>query len=189
MGNICSDRPKADLRGIALFFVGFLFFVWSLTAGTTGIFALVAGILAASAPILTAIIMSVYDERIPRMNPQRLLSECKDKWEGLKNAKSEIEQLEIVYNHAIEVSYEAFKEFFSTWIASGIALAVMIIGIIRGWFISSTVVQLSGVILSLVGTASFILMIFSYLRYRDYTKQLLAIQLKKTDKAELSIKL
>ncbi|WP_297550607.1 hypothetical protein [Thermococcus sp.] len=60
---------------------------------------------------------------------------------------------------------------------------------LKGWFISSTVIQLSGVILSLVGTTSFVLMIFSYLRYRDYTKQLLAIQLKKSDKAELSIKL
>ncbi|AAL80368.1 hypothetical protein PF0244 [Pyrococcus furiosus DSM 3638] len=33
------------------------------------------------------------------------------------------------------------------------------------------------------------LIIFFYLRYRDYTKQLLAIQLKKSNKAEISIKL
>ena len=60
---------------------------------------------------------------------------------------------------------------------------------LKGWFIPSAIIQLSGVILSLVGTASFVLMIISYLRYRDYTKQLLAIQLKKSDKAEIAIKI
>ena len=157
MGNICDDYPKEDLRGIALLVVGFIFFVWSLPAGTTEIFALVAGILAASGPVLTAFITSVYDESIPKMDPQRLLFECKDKWYSLNNAKSEVEQLEIVYNRAVEVSYEAFKDFFSTWISSGIALAVMAVGITGGWFILSTVIQLSNIVLSLVGMAAFFL--------------------------------
>ncbi|WP_457753562.1 hypothetical protein [Thermococcus sp.] len=35
----------------------------------------------------------------------------------------------------------------------------------------------------------FVLMILTYLKHKEYDKQLFAIQLKKSDKAEISIKL
>ena len=42
---------------------------------------------------------------------------------------------------------------------------------------------------SLFSFVLFVLIIFAYLKHKEYDKELFAIQLKKTDKAEISIKL
>ncbi len=76
---------------------------------------------------------------------------------NLKNAKSEVEKLEIVYHDVVRLSYEAFKDFFSAWIYSGIALAMMFFGTLRGLFVPSTVMYLYHFV---TGRNSFILFIY-----------------------------
>ena len=191
MSDPCSySYEEGPLFGILLLVAG-IFFLYGAFGDTeaSGMFRILAGIIAASGPLLAAGIVDTYNQTVPKMDPQMILSQCKDEWNSLKNAKSDIERLEIVYENAVNASRKALYGFLERWIETGVALGLLLLGMLKGWFISSTVIQLSGVILSLVGTTSFVLMIFSYLRYRDYTKQLLAIQLKKSDKAEIAIKI
>ncbi len=191
MGDPCSySHEEGPLFGILLLGAGIFFLYGAFgDTGTSGVFRILAGIIAASGPMLAAGIIDTYNQTVPRMDPQMILSQCKDEWNSLKSAKSDIERLEIVYENAVNVSRKALYGFLERWIETGVALGLLLLGILKGWFTLSTVIQLSSLILSLVGMAAFFLMIFTYLRYRDYTKQLLAIQLKKSDKAEIAIKL
>ncbi len=191
MGDPCSySHEDGPLFGILLLVAGIFFLYGAFgDTGTSGMLRILAGIIAANGPMLAAGIIDTYNQTVPRMDPQMILSQCKDEWNSLKSAKSDIERLEIVYENAVNMSRKALYGFLERWIETGVALGLLLLGILKGWFTLSTVIQLSSFILSLVGMTAFFLMVFTYLRYRDYTKQLLAIQLKKSDKAELSIKI
>ena len=191
MGDLCNySHEEGPFFGILLLVAGIFFLYGAFgDTGASGMFRILAGIIAASGPMLAAGIIDTYNQTVSKMDPQMILSQCKDEWNSLKSAKSDIERLEIVYESAVNVSRKALYGFLERWIETGVALGLLLLGMLKGWFTLSTFIQLSSIILSLVGMTSFFLMIFSYLRYRDYTKQLLAIQLKKSDKAEISIKL
>lgn len=110
------------------------------------------------------------------IDPNEILSECK--------ALKEDRKLEEAYSLAIERAYGLFVNFFTDWIILGIANTGLIFLGPPHWFTTISIYAFS-----LFGFISFILWIISYLRYRDYSKRLFAIQLKKSDKAEISIKL
>ncbi len=105
--------------------------------------------------------------------------------------EKEIEILELAYKKAHEYQNEAFKDALSTWLGFGFYLGLIEIGLSSGGLIIKngayfwTVFSIS----SIVSFIGFILTIISYLHKRSIEKALFAIQLKKTDKTELSIKL
>ncbi len=53
----------------------------------------------------------------------------------------------------------------------------------------STITKLAVIGGPLLGFVLFVLMIFTYVKHKEYDKELFAIQLKKSDKAEISIKI
>ncbi|WP_297090702.1 hypothetical protein [Thermococcus sp.] len=109
------------------------------------------------------------------MDPNKILSECKGRVRG---------DLEKAYSLATERAYTLFVNFFVSWILLGAVNGVLIYYGPPHWLTT-----LSIGLFSLFGFISFILWIISYLRYRDYSKKLLVIQLKKNEKAEISIKI
>ncbi|WP_297508160.1 hypothetical protein, partial [Thermococcus sp.] len=151
MSDPCShSHEEGTLFGILLLVAGIFFLYGAFgNTGASGMSRILAGIIAASGPMLAAGIIDKYNQTVPKMDPQIILSQCKDEWNSLKNAKSDIERLEIVYENAVNVSRKALYGFLEIWIETGVALGLLLLGILKGWFISSTVIQLSGVILSL----------------------------------------
>ncbi|WP_297556531.1 hypothetical protein, partial [Thermococcus sp.] len=55
--------------------------------GASGMFRILAGIIAASGPLLAAGIVDTYNQTVPKMDPQMILSQCKDEWNSLKMQK------------------------------------------------------------------------------------------------------
>ncbi len=128
----------------------------------------------------TGIMMSLsvvdsLNEFITGMDPNQILSECKRRVEG---------NLEKAYSLATKRAYTLFVNFFVAWILLGAVNGVLIYYGPPHWLTT-----LSIGLFSLFGFISLILWIISYLRYRDYSKKLLVIQLKKDEKAEISIKI
>ena len=115
------------------------------------------------------------DSFMAGMDPNEILSRCK---EHLHN------DLEEAYSLATKRAYTLFVNFFVYWIILGVANVFLIYTGPLHWFTT-----LSMAVFSLFGFISLILWIISYLRYRDYSKKLLVIQLKKNEKAEISIKI
>ncbi|CAD5245054.1 protein of unknown function [Thermococcus camini] len=68
-------------------------------------------------------------------------------------------------------------------------LTIIEYGLLSGNIYPSWITSLSIILFPIFGFINFVLMIWAYLRYRRYSKQLFAIQLKKNDKAEISIKI
>ena len=105
--------------------------------------------------------------------------------------KKEIEILELAYKKAHEYQNKAFKSALTAWLGLGFYLGLLEIGLavgdlsVKNWSYLWAVIG----ICSIASFIGFILTIISYLRKRSIEKALFAIQLKKTDKAELSIKL
>jgi len=103
----------------------------------------------------------------------------------------EIEILEKAYSKAHDYVSEAFRDTLILWLTLGFITALVEIAVITGSLEikDSTRFWVLMGLSSLLSVASFILMIIFYLRKRSIEKALFAIQLKKTDKAEISIKL
>ena len=115
------------------------------------------------------------DEFITGMDPNKILSECERRVHG---------DLEKAYSLATERAYTLFINFLVSWILLGAVNGLLIYYGPPHWLTT-----LSIGLFSLFGFVSFVLWIISYLRYRDYSKKLLVIQLKKNEKAEISIKI
>ncbi|WP_297495802.1 hypothetical protein [Thermococcus sp.] len=127
-------------------------------------------------------------------DPNIMIQRCKEEWEEhwprYHEANSDIEKLAVVYSVAVERTHEGFKGTLLIWLTAGIGLTLLEYGSFTGNItLSDGVVRLSGLIFMILGPINFVLMVWSYLRYRRYTKELFAIQLKKSDKAEISIKI
>jgi len=105
--------------------------------------------------------------------------------------KEEIEILELAYKKAHKYQNEAFKNALTAWLGLGFYLGLLEIGLAAGDIAVKNWSYLWAVIgiCSIASFVGFILTIISYLRKRSIEKALFAIQLKKTDKAEISIKL
>ena len=105
--------------------------------------------------------------------------------------KEEIEILELAYKKAHKYQNEAFKNALTAWLGLGFYLGLLEIGLavgdiaVKNWSYLWAVIG----ICSIASFVGFILTIISYLRKRSIEKALFAIRLKKSDKAELSIKL
>ena len=138
------------------------------------------------------ILLQTYDEELSAMNPRDILN-CINKgegeWEKYSNLP-EIEKLEKAYSLASGRAYEAFKASLIGWIIAGVGNAALWYAIMEGALpYDSTIIKLAVVGGPLLGFVLFVLMIFTYLKHKEYDKELFAIQLKKSDKAEISIKL
>ena len=105
--------------------------------------------------------------------------------------KEEIEILELAYKKAHKYQNEAFKNALTAWLGLGFYLGLLEIGLAAGDIAVKNWSYLWAVIgiCSIASFVGFIITIISYLRKRSIEKALFAIQLKKSDKAELSIKL
>ncbi|WP_297535104.1 hypothetical protein [Thermococcus sp.] len=138
------------------------------------------------------ILLQTYDEELSAMNPHDILNcinKGKGKWEEYSNLP-EIEKLEKAYSLASRRAYEAFKASLIGWIITGVGNAVLGYAIMEGALqYDSPITKLAVVGGPLLGFTLFVLMIFTYLKHKEYDKQLFAIQLKKSDKAEISIKI
>jgi len=119
-------------------------------------------------------------------NPQMLIS-CLEKWEV--EDKTELEKLELVHKKALEYAENAFRYSLEGWIFSGLILAFAQVALWKGWLLLVTPVLIMLLFVSIFGAIDFVLMIVFYLRKRSIEKALFAIQLKKSDKAEISIKI
>ena len=138
------------------------------------------------------ILLQTYDEELSAMNPRDILN-CINKgegeWEKYSNLPG-IEKLEKAYSLASGRAYEAFKASLIGWIIAGVGNAALWYAIMEGALpYDSTITKLAVVGGPLLGFVLFVLMIFTYLKHKEYDKQLFAIQLKKSDKAEISIKI
>ena len=104
--------------------------------------------------------------------------------------RSEIEILEMAYSDALSYAYGGLKDALVAWLLLGTWVPLVEITIISGnATIGNSFVFWFGIRLaSILSFAGFILTIF-YLRKRSIEKALFAIQLKKSDKAEISIKI
>ena len=109
MSDPCSySYEESPLLGILLLVAGIFFMYGAFgNTGASRMFKILAGIIAASGPLLAAGIADTYNQTAPKMDPQIILSLCKDEWNSLRNAESEIERLEIVYENAVNVSRKA----------------------------------------------------------------------------------
>jgi hypothetical protein len=105
--------------------------------------------------------------------------------------KKEIEILELAYKEAHRYQNEAFKDALSTWLSFGFYLTLLELGLFTGGLVIKNGSYFWAIfgITSIASFVSLILTIISYLRKRSIEKALFAIQLKKSDKAEISIKL
>ena len=104
---------------------------------------------------------------------------------------SEIEILEKAYSKAHDFISESFQYAVILWLAFGITIGLIEIAVVTGSLEVKDSTRFWALIglSSLLSAASFILMVVFYLRKRSIEKALFAIQFKKSDKAELSIKL
>ena len=103
----------------------------------------------------------------------------------------EIEIMEKAYLKALKHVSEAFRDMVILWLAFGTIIGLDEIAVMTG---SLEIKKLSLFwaflgIASILSFASFVLMIIFYLRKRSIEKALFAIQLKKSDKAEIAIKI
>ncbi|ASJ07719.1 hypothetical protein A3L11_00115 [Thermococcus siculi] len=103
----------------------------------------------------------------------------------------EIEILEKAYSEPHKYISEAFRDTLLLWLGLGAITALVDIAVITGSLEIKDLTKFWVLIglSSLLSAASFILMIIFYLRKRSIEKALFAIQLKKSDKAEISIKI
>ncbi|WP_297505129.1 hypothetical protein [Thermococcus sp.] len=184
MGEICVKPVKYNLTDLA-WFLGASIFGSIVVASIYGseiqdiygfknLF-LVGFLIAFGALISVFVVLQDLDEFVTGMDPNKILSECKGRVRG---------DLEKAYSLATERAYTLFVNFFVSWILLGAVNGVLIYYGPPHWLTT-----LSIGLFSLFGFISFILWIISYLRYRDYSKKLLVIQLKKNEKAEISIKI
>ena len=138
------------------------------------------------------ILFQVYYWNILTMNPRDILN-CinrgKGEWEKFSKLP-EIEKLEKAYSLASRRAYEAFKASLIGWIITGVGNAALWYAIMEGALpYDSTITKLAVIGGPLLGFVLFVLMIFTYVKHKEYDKELFAIQLKKSDKAEISIKI
>ncbi|MCD6373533.1 MAG: hypothetical protein J7L37_08345 [Thermococcus sp.] len=138
------------------------------------------------------ILLETYLEELSAMNPRDILN-CINKgegeWEKYSNLP-EIEKLEKAYSLASGRAYEAFKASLIGWIIAGVGNAALWYAIMEGALpYDSTITKLAVIGGPLLGFVLFVLMIFTYVKHKEYDKELFAIQLKKSDKAEISIKI
>ena len=138
------------------------------------------------------ILFQAYYGNLSAMNPRDILN-CinrgEGKWEEFSKLP-EIEKLEKAYSLASGRAYEAFKAFLIGWIIAGVGNAALWYAIMEGALpYDSTITKLAVIGGPLLGFVLFVLMIFTYVKHKEYDKELFAIQLKKSDKAEISIKI
>ncbi|MCD6373834.1 MAG: hypothetical protein J7L37_09920 [Thermococcus sp.] len=135
--------------------------------------------------------MNSYDN-LSAMSPHEILNcinKGEDAWKKFSEL-SEIEKLEKAYSLASKRAQEAFKASLAGWLFTGFGSALF-------WYIlanepvpyNSSIPKITVIGTSLFSFVLFVLIIFAYLKHKEYDKELFAIQLKKTDKAEISIKL
>jgi len=105
--------------------------------------------------------------------------------------RAEIEILEMAYSDALSHAQEGLKNALTAWLLFGAWVSLTEIGLVSGNLgIKNSSVFWFGIgVASLLSFAGFIFTILLYLRKRSIEKALFAIQLKKSDKAEISIKL
>ena len=105
--------------------------------------------------------------------------------------KSEIEILERAYSDALSHTHESFKNALTAWLMFGAWVSLVEIGLASGnlGVKNSSAFWLGVGLASVLSFVGFVLTILSYLRKRSIEKALFAIQLKKSDKAEISIKI
>ncbi|WP_297550609.1 hypothetical protein [Thermococcus sp.] len=89
MSDPCSySYEEGPLFGILLLVAGIFFLYGAFgDTGASGMFRILAGIIAASGPLLAAGIVDTYNQTVPKMDPQMILSQCKDEWNSLKMQK------------------------------------------------------------------------------------------------------
>ena len=184
MGEICSVPHKLDILsvidvivpGVAIG-IPLISFAYGKDIVHTygGLRVILIGILIGTGIMMSLRVVNSLNELITGMDPNQILSECKRRVEG---------DLEKAYSLATERAYALFVDFLVSWILLGAVNGVLIYYGPPHWLTT-----LSIGLFSLFGFVSFVLWIISYLRYRDYSKKLLVIQLKKNEKAEISIKI
>jgi len=185
MGDICS-APKIGLDVFLLELLiggviggGLITPIYGSKLGdiysTPMLFAVSASI-AVGGLVLIGLLQDL-DEFMTGMDPNEILSKCKFSINDEKN-------LEEAYSLATKRAYTLFVNFLVSWILLGAINGLLIYYGPPHWLTT-----LSIGLFSLLSFVSFVLWIISYLRYRDYSKKLLVIQLKKNEKAEISIKI
>jgi len=103
----------------------------------------------------------------------------------------EINLLESGYKKAHEYQNKAFKDALTAWLGLGVYIGLVELAllfdnlVVKNWSYLWAVLG----ICSIASFIGFVLTILSYLRKRSIEKALFAIQLKKSDKAEISIKI
>ena len=194
MADPCDSPYVLDIDIGGSLFLGFI---------VTGVVLLIAGVDLEKVPLMEVlsftlligsalILLQAYYGNLSAMNPHDILNcinKGKGKWEEYSNLP-EIEKLEKAYSLASGRAYEAFKASLIGWIIAGVGNAVLGYAIMEGALqYDSPITKLAVVGGPLLGFTLFVLMIFTYLKHKEYDKQLFAIQLKKSDKAEISIKI
>jgi len=186
--DVCSTIPRFKLEDVVTAILvfglpgGFLLSwiygneIWE-TYSTTWVVRTIAAVVFGS--VIALFIISGIGEFIAGMDPSEIISKCR-----ISSHMSEEEKLIKAYKLATDRAYALWVNFLIYWILIGIANSVLLIYGIPHWLTTVSIYAFS-----LFGFLSFVLWIISYLRYRDYSKRLLAIQLKKSDKAEISIKI
>ncbi|WP_048149818.1 hypothetical protein [Thermococcus sp. AM4] len=182
------DCPSPEKESENLFYgvllIGFIFMWWAMYSlpETSGI----DGIISTFFPYSPAFAIPVGFYYLSVSNPQ-LLIPCLKEW-GVKT-ETELEKLELAHKKALEYTENAFKYSLEGWIYSGLVLAFAEIALWKGWLHLVTPNLIALLLVSLFGTIDFVFIIVFYLRKRSIEKALFAIQLKKSDKAEISIKI
>ncbi|WP_048149813.1 hypothetical protein [Thermococcus sp. AM4] len=103
----------------------------------------------------------------------------------------EINLLESGYKKAHEYQNKAFKDALTAWLGLGVYIGLVELALVADNLVVKNWSYLWAVlgICSIASFVGFVLTIISYLRKRSIEKALFAIQLKKSDKAEISIKI
>jgi len=141
--------------------------------------------------LVIGVIMMVADvwEDFSTMNPHDIL-ECINKrrkgWEKFSEL-SEIEKLEKAYSLASDRAKESFKVFLTGWLLNGFGAFTLWYSVMNGKLAYNSATKLTLFVSPILGLALFVLMIVAYLKHREYEKALFAIQLKKSDRTEISI--
>ncbi|WP_297548238.1 hypothetical protein [Thermococcus sp.] len=163
-----------------------IYYFWDAFRNTESTLGIIAG-LVSTIGVPIALVVVAYDLLKLKADPQKFV----EAYRKDEAQTSEIEILEKAYSKAHDYVSEAFRDTLILWLGLGFITALVEIAVITGSLEvkDSTRFWVLIGLSSLLSVVSFILMIIFYLRKRSIEKALFAIQLKKTDKAELSIKL
>jgi len=191
-GSVDNIEKELNVEGSIQVFltlvviIGSMYFFGDAFGNLKGALGAIAGIAAVFVfPIALGIFVG--DLYKLKADPQRFVSAYKSD----EPQTPEIEIMEKAYSRALKHVSEAFRDMIILWLVFGTIIGLVEIAVMTG---SLEIKKLPVFwaflgMASLLSFASFVLMIVFYLRKRSIEKALFAIQLKKSDKAEISIKI